>query len=656
MKHRKDIEGLRAVAILLVVATHAGMPGLAGGFIGVDVFLVLSGYLITGLLFDEYQRNGRLDFKAFYARRFRRLLPALALMLPVTAWLASQLLPPAQHAQHAQDGVIAALWLSNVHFALMDIDYFSAHTSLYLHTWSLGVEEQFYLVWPAFLALALMSREGDPNRARQLLGLLALLSLTACIWLSWSSAMMAFYLMPMRAWQFALGALVFLHATRGESGQSTITFGPSLSRTAAAPFGMALILITAMCLDGQDRYPGLWAVLPTLGTCSLLLAGSHRGGSNGLIISSLALPPMQWLGRMSYGWYLWHWPMLLLGASVFDVTNGRIRAGLVLLALLLAWLSYHLIEQPIRRARNWPLSAAKTILLSLVMMTSVVASMLHWQETALSHPDEPVARMHDQVPKIYGMGCDSWFQDADLVPCVFEPKIRPARTTFVVIGDSIGLQWFPAFAKMSEQHGWRLVVLTKSACPMVDEPIYYQRIGRDYIECTQWRAKALEYLRELQPDAIVMGSSQTYDFTAEQWLHGTQRILEQLSGASRNIGILRATPVLPVSGEMCVNTTTPLRDWLTRGLRCTGSASNARDESVANALSHAAQGFHGVNLIDMNDAVCLDDTCGAVRDGMLVFRDTQHLTVEFAETMKGALQQRILVAMPEFVDDSSTLP
>lgn len=623
MKHRKDIEGLRAVAILLVVAAHAGMPGLAGGFIGVDVFFVLSGYLITGLLLNEYQRNGRLDFKTFYARRFRRLLPALALMLLATAWLASQLLPPAQQAQHAQDGITAALWLSNVHFALTDIDYFSAHTSLYLHTWSLGVEEQFYLVWPAFLALALMSRGGGSNRVRQLLGLLALLSLAACIWLSWSSAMMAFYLMPMRAWQFALGALVFLHATQGESGQSATIFESSHSRTAAAPFGMALILITAICLDGQDRYPGLWALLPTLGTCALLLAGSQPGGSNGLILNGLALPPMQWLGRMSYGWYLWHWPLLLLGASVFDMTNGWIRAGLVLLALLLAWLSYHLIEQPIRRARNWPLSAAKTILLALVVMALVVAGMLRWQEAALSRPDEPVARMRGQVPKIYGMGCDSWFEDADLVPCVFEPETGPAHATFVVIGDSIGLQWFPAFAKLSERHGWRLVVLTKSACPMVDEPIYYQRIGRDYIECTQWRAKALEYLRELQPDAIVMGSSQTYDFTAEQWLHGTQRILAQLSDASPNIGILRATPVLPVLGEMCVNATTPLRDWLTRGLRCTGSASNVRDERVADALSLAAQGFQGVHLIDMNDAVCPGGTCGAVRDGMLVFRDAE---------------------------------
>ncbi|MCX7562348.1 SGNH hydrolase domain-containing protein [Xanthomonadaceae bacterium XH05] len=150
---------------------------------------------------------------------------------------------------------------------------------------------------------------------------------------------------------------------------------------------------------------------------------------------------------------------------------------------------------------------------------------------------------------------------------------------------------------------------------------------------------------------VLRGSSQTYDFTPDQWLYGTQRILEQLAGTSRNIGILRATPVLPVSGQTCVSSITPLREWLTRGARCTSSASNAKDELVADALSHAAQGFQGVHLIDMNDAVCPNGTCQAVRDGVLVFRDTQHLTAEFAETMADAMQQRIRVVMPELVNE-----
>ena len=651
MQHRKDIEGLRAVAILLVVAAHAGLPGLAGGFIGVDVFFVLSGYLITGLLLTEHARHGRLDFKAFYARRFRRLLPALALMLLTTSWLASQLLPSHEQARHAQDGITAALWLSNVHFVSTNIDYFSEHTSVYLHTWSLGVEEQFYLIWPALLAFVLTSRDSALTRTRWMLAALILISLTACIWLSWTSTMLAFYMMPMRIWQFASGALVLIHTQQSSTSHPSLQHGIArkLSTSFAAPLGIALILSTAACLNGQDRYPGLWAIPPTLGTCFLLIVGSRHANS-GLIISGLSLPPMQWLGRMSYGWYLWHWPLLLLGASVFDMTSGWTRAGLVTLALLIAWLSYHLIEQPIRRTRNWPLSAAKTILIALGVMICIAAALLRWQASALSAPSEPISNRRGQTPKIYGMGCDSWHQDANLLPCVFGPDTGQAHVTLVVIGDSIGLQWFPAFANLAERHQWRLVVLTKSACPMVDEPIYYQRIGRDYSECTQWRAKALEYLKELQPDAIVMGSSQDYDFSPEQWLQGTKRILEALSGASRHLGILRATPALPISGETCVSTSTPLRDWLIQATRCSGSASNARDESIADALKNAAQAFPDTHLIDMNDAVCPEGTCQAEQHGLLVFRDTRHLNAPFVETMADELEKRIKVGMSELFE------
>src|SRR2546421_330933 len=212
MTFRPDIEGLRAVAILLVVAAHAKVGGRAGGFIGVDVFFVLSGYLITGLLMQELAQHGSIDFAAFYARRLRRLLPSLIVVLVSTCLLAQQLLPAGEQAQQAMAAATAALWLSNFYFSFSTLEYFgpAAETNLFLHTWSLGVEEQFYLLWPA-LVLVLAGGAGK-RRLWTVMPIVAAAGLLGCIAWTATQPMLAFYMMPARMWQFALGAVVFLYA------------------------------------------------------------------------------------------------------------------------------------------------------------------------------------------------------------------------------------------------------------------------------------------------------------------------------------------------------------------------------------------------------------------------------------------------------------
>lgn len=241
MTFRSDIEGLRAIAILLVVAAHAGVPWLAGGFIGVDVFFVLSGFLITGKLVHEATTTGRIQLLPFYVRRLRRLLPALLMMLLVVGVASRWLLSPAALGEQFLTAQMAALWLSNWYFALGNLDYFApgSETNLYLHTWSLGVEEQFYLVWPA-LVLWLLARDGERGIARLRIGMWAVLlaSLLACIALTRTAPLLAFYMMPLRAWQFAAGALVWLMFAR--------TPPASRSLTRAAP-GLGLLGL------GQDR-------------------------------------------------------------------------------------------------------------------------------------------------------------------------------------------------------------------------------------------------------------------------------------------------------------------------------------------------------------------------------------------------------------------
>ncbi|MBS0382063.1 MAG: acyltransferase, partial [Proteobacteria bacterium] len=208
--YRSDLEGLRAVAILLVVAAHTRLPHLAGGFVGVDVFFVLSGYLISGLLLQEYATNQRIDLVMFYARRLRRLLPGLLFMLLGCCVLGKLLLAPGQQTIQADAAASAALWLSNFHFAFGNTDYFSAgaNSNLFLHTWSLGVEEQFYLAWPPLLMLTFcLKRRGIPTLVA--MGcILAMSLLLSAFWMD-KNPLLAFYMMPARAWQFALGAIVF---------------------------------------------------------------------------------------------------------------------------------------------------------------------------------------------------------------------------------------------------------------------------------------------------------------------------------------------------------------------------------------------------------------------------------------------------------------
>lgn len=215
MDYRPDLQGLRALAILVVVAAHAGLPHLEGGFVGVDVFFVLSGYLITGMLLRELRLQGTLDLAAFYARRLRRLLPALLFMLACTALASILLLAPFEQQAQAPAFVAAALWLANIHFAVTDAGYFEAGSehSLVLHTWSLAVEEQFYLFWPLLL-LALAGSSVRLGRVLPGLALAAVLSFALCQWLTVEKPLWAFYAMPTRAWQFALGGLVFLMLDR----------------------------------------------------------------------------------------------------------------------------------------------------------------------------------------------------------------------------------------------------------------------------------------------------------------------------------------------------------------------------------------------------------------------------------------------------------
>ncbi|HEY0197191.1 MAG TPA: acyltransferase family protein [Rhodanobacter sp.] len=657
--YRSDIEGLRAVAILLVVAAHAGVPWLAGGFVGVDVFFVLSGYLITGLILQEIEKAGRMNFANFYARRFRRLLPALLLLVLCTCLLATILLAPGTQGEQAIAAATASVWMSNIHFAFGRLDYFSpgATSNLFLHTWSLGVEEQFYLVWPALTVWTFgkgTDRTRSIRRLKTVMFAIVGASLLMCIALTYTSPQMAFYMMPLRAWQFATGALAWLYFKPPVSDLSASS-RPGGNRTSflAGWIGLALIITTAYWLDSNSPYPGWRALFPTLGTGAIIVAGIHttRSGVSRLLSSR----PFQAVGRVSYSWYLWHWPVLLLGATVVADGDASYRAGLVLLSLMLAIASYRWVESPIRHQKRWLVVPRKTVLTAVMLMAVTSMLCLEWFNASATWANNPVQRRyveaHSDVPLIYSMGCDDWFQNDQVKPCAFGP--HDAKHTAILMGDSIGAQWFPAVVRIFNRPDWRLLVLTKSACPMVDQSFFYPRIGRQYTECDSWRTHALHEVAAWHPDIVILGSTSGYDFDRTQWVGGTTRVLNAISAASGHIYILRGTPHLPFDGPDCLSSRSRL-PWRRPQNSCIASSYEKNGNDVYQWLQQAGEHFGNVTFVDMNAAACPGGVCHAESEGMVVFRDSQHLTTAFIESLTNDLAKQL--QQPTVDDFHSSVP
>src|SRR5829696_2843268 len=342
---RPDLEGLRAVAVGLVLLYHADVPGIRGGYVGVDVFFVLSGFLITGLLIRELSATGRISLSQFYARRARRLLPASAVVLVVTAVASAIMLPPLRMPDVAGDIAAAAAYVSNYRFAAQATDYLGSELapSPVLHFWSLGVEEQFYLFWPALLTLvagvafARGNVGGGVHRVAITLAVVFVASLGLSLWLTTVQQPWAFFSLPTRAWELALGGLIAIPVV----GR---WIPPAISPLLAWA-GLALVVYAGVAFNAGTPFPGLAALVPTVGSALVIAAGLGRDspavgpGPRPAVPGPgrlLSLPPVRFLGRISYSLYLWHWPILVLPAAAFGALPGPARLALAGLSILAA--------------------------------------------------------------------------------------------------------------------------------------------------------------------------------------------------------------------------------------------------------------------------------------------------------------------------------
>jgi peptidoglycan/LPS O-acetylase OafA/YrhL len=646
--YRGDVEGLRGIAILLVIAAHAKVTWLQGGFVGVDIFYILSGYLITGLLVQEAAATGRMRFANFYARRFRRLLPALFLMLAITCLAAKFLIPPTELPRQISNATSAALWLSNFQFAFWNMGYFepSSDTALFLHTWSLGVEEQFYLVWPLLVVLVLGAWKGAKSAARLawlkwLFAGIFLISFALSLYWTWQSPLFAFYLMPSRAWQFALGGIVFL-AVGSPAFKVSTAFANAAWLRPAGWLGLAMIVVAGVLIQPAAPYPGTWALVPSFGAALVLVAGAQQ---RSLVAKFLSLWPLQALGRVSYSWYLWHWPVLVLGATLVDMNSGWNRMLLVVLSLLIAAASYHFFETPIRHNRKLVARPRAAVVSALVIIAAAVVPLRVWQVQAEGFAHTPsmaaFAAAQNDKASVYAMGCSGRYGSAKVLICSFgDPH---AAHTIVLLGDSKAAQWTPAFRQVFTQLGWRLLVITKSACPMVDATYIAAPFNPGYVECEQWRKGALRQVTSMRPDIAVLSESYNYPFTKDQWVAGTQNVLTTLAGTADRIYLMRPTPELPVNGPLCLEPRGALYAALISKPRCSGVAHVERFENISHWLESAASSFPNAKFVDMTQSVCPDTVCHAELNNIIVFSDSGHMTGTFARTLAPALAQALHV-------------
>src|ERR1700758_5194752 len=386
-RFRPDIEGMRAVAVGLVVLYPGFHVPFTGGFVGVDVFFVISGFLITNLLLHEKTRTGRISIARFYARRVRRILPAATLVVGATLFAVYYWLGFIAGNQIADDAKWTAVFMANIHFGLLGVDYLGSQLppSPLEHMWSLGVEEQFYLVWPAlFLGLAFLVR-GQRHRNALAVTLLGIIGAS----LAWSviqtqtNATWAYFSPLTRAWELALGALVAVLAT------VAARLRPSWLVELLSLCGIAGILASALVLNSSTHYPGSAVALPVISTALLIATGCANQRT--LVGRALAVRPMQWIGARSYSLYLWHWPFLTIAAEYLghDLSTTQ-SSGLLLLALAATAVTYRLVENPVRHARALTKHTGLTLVLGAFLILATVG-IAKWQIATTAN----VSQRHD---------------------------------------------------------------------------------------------------------------------------------------------------------------------------------------------------------------------------------------------------------------------
>ena len=604
-----QIQALRAFAAVLVVIYHAKIT--SGGYIGVDIFYVISGYLITGLLLRELENSGTLNLRAFYLRRVKRLLPTSFFLLAITAITAWYLYPATMRADLGRDIAAAGIYVSNYLFAFWQMDYqnLSAIPPVVIHYWSLAVEEQFYIFWP-FIIFALFKRGGRATVGKGV-ALITFASFLFSLYQTSSAPIWAFYSLPTRAWELGVGALLLFIPARIKFSQNYLWIA------------LALFVYGTLQFRDSTPFPGTAALVPVVAT-AISIAAVHSWPKVLNLIGNHRI--VQWLGAISYPLYLWHWPLLVMpvvylgrGLSIYE------RFLCVLATLLFADLTHRFIEEPLRHSqpksttiiRSGAIATALSLAISLGIYTS--------HSDLIKLPNGTIYSLTEvmQKPIVYQDDCHVNNGEITSPECRYGSI--GSKRKIVLFGDSHAAQWMPTLEKLGLEKDFELISLTKSACPgpavrKVDTGEYKNA------DCSAWRDYAFKRIKAINPEAVIVAGMQYFDIPSgytdrtSWWREGLRKTLSSLRGSSPHIISIADTPHPNRDIPSCIAAG--------KFDRCNGS-----ERSTPIFIS-------GYQQIDPNPWLC-SSSCPGIIGSTVVYRDSSHLSVAMARKLSPQFEKAL---------------
>lgn len=603
LAYRPEIDGLRAVAVLQVVLYHAcALP--RSGFVGVDVFFVISGYLITLLLLREHDATGRIDLVAFYARRVRRIFPAALLVIVATLAICAALLPAQAFRAAAQSAAAAAVFAANLFFQFFSGGYFDARAEELplLHLWSLAVEEQFYFVWPVVLILLLRRSR---QRLLPALAALALASFVLAEVLLRFDAQAAFYQTPARFWELAAGGLVAATAPR--------------RAPPAVLLGCGAALLLAAAFLPLAHFPGAGA-LPAVAATALLLYAVHAQVSAGAVLAALRWTPLVGIGRISYSLYLWHWPLLAVySATHIGGGDTGVRLALCAVAVLLATASYRYVEQPLRQRRaSAGLLLAGSAAAVLVAALALLAAQRTPPEVLPDANEQLARRVENDLPPDWRR-CHYQVASSDFPRpgCASRNDVAP---TIAIWGDSMAMSWKALAWEFAAATDSAAIAYTRDACAPLLDYLADPAMPADF-KCRDFNRQVLQQLDGMRTLILVLRLGD------EASAHKAALLGPTLAQASRRVGRVL---VLGPSPE--------LRDAVPKCLRAAQLSACAvpraeferRAAPVLAELRAQAAPFPNVQIVDVGDFFCDATQCPGMRAGNPLYWDSHHVAASAA--------------------------
>ena len=647
--YRADIDGLRALAVTAVVLFHAGVPGFGSGFVGVDIFFVISGYLIGGIIARE-AGQGRFSFAGFYARRARRILPALIGVVLVACAAGAVLLDAAEFRGLGATAASTLLAVSNISFWHYQ-DYFAADAKLspLLMSWSLGVEEQFYFCFP-LLVIAVLRLA--PRRLLPVVGGITVMSFCFSLWATWRQPAIAYYLLPARAWELGAGVLLAIQETERRAAGQAVQY-PPFWRELCGWGGLAAVLTGIVGFDEHTPFPGVMALLPVIGAVALIAA-------QGACINRrlLAARPVVFVGLISYSWYLWHWPIFsFLRILFFNWTPAPVLIAAIPVSFVGAVLSWRFIEQPFRHAR---LPAGPTLRrYGAALLAALLLPLIIKYGEGLPQRLNPQTKAIEQLVTAGRGNCLAPFTAAmpDISPaCVVEP---PSRPTLALIGDSHAAALGFGLRALAARQQAGIAIFTKSSCPplagvTVDNPAQpalaascarfmtdvLARVAADPAVTTvylagDWLASVGETGQMYQSAARQSVTNKASD-PMQLLRSGLRQAVAQLRQAGKQVVVVGDTPHWlpdPVLADLA--TTIPARRWAAMALwrwsgeplPASGGPGLVEADRQAPALMLQQDALAaGAATLNLFDQFCTAGRCRFIEDGQLLFIDTNHLS------------------------------